>query len=317
MDINEKHIPSVSILMPVFKSGYLKNAIQSVLNQTIEDFELIIVNDKSPEDIDSIVEGFKDLRIRYYKNKENIGRGDPVRNWNHCLSYASGKYVCLLCDDDEYSPFFLEKMLELANKYPDVNVFRARAKVVNKKGDIVHYYNTISEHLDTEDAIHHFLSGCLETTISEWMLKRRRMENCGGYFNAPLAWYSDELSMFRFSLEGGICYCEDCLVSFRASENNISNNGYKYALRWLEATNVFEDEMNNIIEGFSAEWKGLLSSLLHTYISQQKLRNISFLSFTQFVNVLFHSKRFRLTRKDLAMAVYMFPRNYMLRLKRF
>ena len=307
----------VSVLMPAFKAGYLENAIQSVLNQTVRNFELIIVNDKSPEDIDSVVDSFNDARIRYYKNKENIGKDDPVKNWNHCLSYATGEYVCLLCDDDEYSPLFLEKMLGLAKKYPSANVFRARAKVVNNNGEIVHYYNTISEHLKTEDAIHHFLTGCLETTISEWMLKRSRMEECDGYFNAPLAWFSDELSMFRFSLKGGICYCDDCLVSFRASENNISNNGYRHAQRWLDATNVFEDEMNKIIGGFEVEWSNLLTGLLDSYISLQKQRYISFLSLTQFIKVVSHKRRYRLSRKDIAMAVYLFPRNYALRLKRF
>lgn len=113
MDINEISKPMVSVLMPAFKAGYLENAIQSVLNQTVRNFELMIVNDKSPEDIDSVVDSFNDARIRYYKNKENIGKDDFVKNWNHCLFYATGEYVCFLCDDDEYSPLFFERMLGL------------------------------------------------------------------------------------------------------------------------------------------------------------------------------------------------------------
>ena len=57
--------PLVSIAIPAYKKKFLADAIQSVLNQSIQDFELIIVNDKSPEDIDSVVEHFNDKRIRY------------------------------------------------------------------------------------------------------------------------------------------------------------------------------------------------------------------------------------------------------------
>lgn len=65
--------PLVSIAIPAYKKKFLADAIQSVLNQSIQDFELIIVNDKSPEDIDSVVEHFNDKRIRYFTNETNLG----------------------------------------------------------------------------------------------------------------------------------------------------------------------------------------------------------------------------------------------------
>ena len=57
-----------SIAIPAFKSAFLKECIDSVLNQTYKNFELIIVNDHSPEDIRGIIEQFADIRIRYYEN---------------------------------------------------------------------------------------------------------------------------------------------------------------------------------------------------------------------------------------------------------
>ena len=61
-----------SITIPAYKRSYLKEAIDSCLAQTYKDFELIIVNDASPEDLDSIVNSYSDNRIRYYKNETNI-----------------------------------------------------------------------------------------------------------------------------------------------------------------------------------------------------------------------------------------------------
>ena len=61
-----------TIAIPAYKSEFLKDCIQSILVQTFEDFELIIVNDASPENIDEVVHSFSDHRIRYYKNEENF-----------------------------------------------------------------------------------------------------------------------------------------------------------------------------------------------------------------------------------------------------
>ena len=119
--------PLVSIAIPAYKKRFLAEAIQSVLSQSIQDFELIIVNDQSPEDLDSIIASFKDPRIRYYVNEENLGGQNPALNWNKCLSYAQGEYFALLCDDDLYEKDFLAHMLQVAREYPEANVFRTRA----------------------------------------------------------------------------------------------------------------------------------------------------------------------------------------------
>jgi glycosyltransferase involved in cell wall biosynthesis len=69
-------------VLPVFKAKYLSESIDSILNQTMSDFELIIVNDQSPDDIDSIVFSFNDSRIQYDINEKNIGGTDLILNWN-------------------------------------------------------------------------------------------------------------------------------------------------------------------------------------------------------------------------------------------
>lgn len=61
-----------SILIPAFKQQYLQECIESILAQTYRDFEIVIVNDASPEDLDSIVNSFTDFRIRYYVNKKIV-----------------------------------------------------------------------------------------------------------------------------------------------------------------------------------------------------------------------------------------------------
>ena len=99
-----------SFVLPAYKILYFKEAIDSILAQTYTDFELIIVNDASPEDLEAIVKDYNDSRIRYYVNTQNLGGKDLVAQWNHCLEYAKSDYVILASDDDVYMPNYLEKM---------------------------------------------------------------------------------------------------------------------------------------------------------------------------------------------------------------
>ena len=85
--------PSFSIGVPAFKGAYLRECIDSILLQTVPDFELIVVNDASPDPVRDIVHSYADERIRYYENAENIGAENVVRNWNRCLDYARGRFV--------------------------------------------------------------------------------------------------------------------------------------------------------------------------------------------------------------------------------
>ena len=81
-----------SVTVPACKAQFLAECIDSILAQTYKNFELIIVNDASPQDLDSIVSKYDDPRIRYYKNKVGFGAEHVVGNWNKCLEYATGDY---------------------------------------------------------------------------------------------------------------------------------------------------------------------------------------------------------------------------------
>lgn len=93
-----EHQPLVSVCMPVFCGApHLAAAIDSVLEQTLTDFELIIVDDCSSDASPDIVSKYRDPRIRYLRNQINLGAQD---NWNRALSLARGKYFKLMPQDD-------------------------------------------------------------------------------------------------------------------------------------------------------------------------------------------------------------------------
>ena len=147
-----------SFVLPAYKAKYLAESIESILSQTYKEFELIIVNDASPEDLDSIVNSFQDTRISYYKNSENIGGKDLVKQWNHCLTYAKGEYVILASDDDLYMPDFLSTFIPLIEKYPQVNVFRARSLDIDGNGNICGTDDYYKEYISNKEFKHHYLT---------------------------------------------------------------------------------------------------------------------------------------------------------------
>ena len=89
----------ISVLMPVYNTNpiFLKESIDSILSQTYPNFELIIVNDGSCNDIDSSINNYNDPRILYYKNEQNMG---IAYTRNKLLKLATGKYIAYQDSDD-------------------------------------------------------------------------------------------------------------------------------------------------------------------------------------------------------------------------
>ena len=217
--------PVVSIGIPAYKSTYLREAILSALNQTFRDIEVIVVNDHSPYDLDTIIDEFKDDRLSYYVNEKNLGRDNIVKNWNRCLSLSKGEFFCLLCDDDVYAPEFIEEMLSLSEKYPNCNVFRSRVKMIDNEGRTTDYYPSSPEYETMVDYMFHKEKNLRQQTVSEFMLNRAYIIEHGGYIEMPVGWESDVASIYAFSKDNGIATSAKTLVSFRQSGINISTAG--------------------------------------------------------------------------------------------
>lgn len=147
--------PLISVCMAAYNaSEYIEKALLSILNQTYENIEVIIVNDKSTDETESIIKVFKkqDDRIKIFNNSENIGY---LRTFNLALSCSSGEYICFVDADDWIAPTKIQKQLEqfLLNPLLGIvgtSIYRTDkyTKVVGveryplSSTDIVNYLNT-------------------------------------------------------------------------------------------------------------------------------------------------------------------------------
>lgn len=260
--------PLVTVAIPAYKAKFLKEALLSVVGQTYRNLEIVVVNDKSPEDVKGIVDSIKDDRIRYYENKENVGGENPANNWNVCLSLAHGEFFALLCDDDIYDKTFVEKMLALADSYPDVNVFRTRANFIDGEGNVTDWYPCAPAFEDVDDYMWHVHRGLRKQTISEFLYRRDHIRRLGGFSLLPLAWYADYLSVFRFALQGGIATCPEMLMHFRLSGLNISSRDDQNIEEKLVAASEYIHGVEQLIDANPLEKSRKQRWLVHDYVEK-------------------------------------------------
>ena len=124
--------PKISVCIPTYNYGrFISASIESVLAQTFQDFELIIVDNCSTDDTEKIVSHYFSscLKIKYVCNTENIGM---TANWNRCLALSSGEYVKILCADDLLRPDCLQKSVEILDVNRNVELMATARLLVDE-----------------------------------------------------------------------------------------------------------------------------------------------------------------------------------------
>ena len=110
--------PLITVALPAYNSGrYIRETIDSILNQTEQDFELIVINDGSTDDTEEIVKSYSDGRIRYYTNGENLG---IAKTYNRIIEHAKGKYMAIAEADDISHPARFKIQATFLDSHPDI-----------------------------------------------------------------------------------------------------------------------------------------------------------------------------------------------------
>lgn len=238
-----------SIAIPAYKKRFLSSCISSILEQDYTDFELIIVNDNSPEDLEEIIKQFDDKRIKYFKNEKNCGAENVVDNWNICLSYASGHYFVLMGDDDEMAKDYLSTFSNLINKFPNHNVYHCRSFIINEESNIVRLTPSWPEWESVYENMWHRMMKLREQYISDFVYKREFLIKNKGFYKLPLAWASDDITSFQAALDKGIIHTQEPVFCYRESDITISNSDS--AELKLYAIAKEENWYNEFLENFN------------------------------------------------------------------
>lgn len=126
--------PHVSIILSVFNGeGFLADTIKSVLCQTYENFEFIIVNDGSTDNSDGIIRSFSDKRIRYFP-QSHIGFASAL---NFGLDKSTGRFIARIDADDCWVQDKLDIQIKYLEKHPEINFLASSKQIINLKGKVL------------------------------------------------------------------------------------------------------------------------------------------------------------------------------------
>ena len=121
----------VSVLMPVYNTAlYLREAMDSMLCQTFKDFELIVLDDCSPDNAEEILDAYDDSRIVRYKGEKNVGLSNVL---NVGIGMARGKYIARMDSDDISLPQRLQVQVDYLEKHPDVDLVSVGMRLFGAK----------------------------------------------------------------------------------------------------------------------------------------------------------------------------------------
>jgi glycosyltransferase involved in cell wall biosynthesis len=113
-----ENLPKVSVIVPLFnKRQFISEALDSVLNQTFSDFELIVVDDCSTDGSQDVVKAFKDPRIRFYQNEKNIGTAGIA---NKLIDLSRGEYIVRMDADDIAPEYRIQVQVDFMNNHPEI-----------------------------------------------------------------------------------------------------------------------------------------------------------------------------------------------------
>ena len=126
--------PLVSILMPVYNTApYLREAMDSMLSQTFTDFELIVLNDCSPDNAEEILDTYADPRIVRYRGEGNVGLGNVL---NVGISMARGKYIARMDSDDISLPNRLQVQVDYLETHPEIDLVSVGMQLFGAKEEV-------------------------------------------------------------------------------------------------------------------------------------------------------------------------------------
>jgi len=262
-----------SIIMPTYNRAHLiRDAVDSIVKQTVDDWELIIVDDASNDDTENIIKSYADSRIRYIRLDEHYGVA-YARNVGYKLS--QGEYIAIADSDDINHFERLEKMGVFLDENSNVDIAVSDIQIIdehNNRGAIIQYRK--SNH---ELRVWWLFQPKLPSFMmfrKERLLATNKLFHDESYLAAvDYQWYAN------LDLNFNIATVPEVLYYYRRHKNQISTDGYSVQQQYADL--IRYDMLSSIGINPTAEEK-----LLHSRISQENFENLNTVEFNKCVRWL-------------------------------
>lgn len=264
-------MPIVTVILTSYNHAtFINEAIDSVLNQTFKDFELIIWDDASTDGSWDIIQSYSDHRIKAYQNEKNKG---PIYGINKAISKISqGKYVALHHSDDVWELSKLEKQVDFIEANESVGAVFSRASIINQRGEFLaenaHVYCRIfnQPNRSRHEWLRYFFLNGNALCHPSVLIRKQCYLDCGLYLDT-LAQLPDFDMWVRLTSRYHIHVMPEPLIKFRLLDGELNTSGnrldsrirgtyesYKVLQRFR--TLLCSEEIFNVFPEFSAYKKG-------------------------------------------------------------
>lgn len=224
-------MPRVSVVIPAYNhEKYAGECIQSVLDQTYQDFEIIVTDDGSSDRTVNVIKDFDDPRIQLYTHAENKGACTAT---NNCIRKAVGEYIAVLNSDDAWKPTKLEKQVAYLDNHPEIGAVFTKVAFVDEASNLIgpsdykYYYNIFDQRNRSRYAwLNQFFSkeNCL--CHASVLIRRKCYEDIGLY-DERMANIPDQDMWTRLCFKYDIHILNEKLVRFRIMADKSSASADK------------------------------------------------------------------------------------------
>jgi len=239
---NSRESPGVSVVIPTYNIGpFIGAAIDSVLAQGFQDFELLVIDDGSSDDTPDIADGFDDPRVRVYRRAH---RG-PTYAMNEAIERAQGRWIAFLDGDDLWMPEKLERHIEVMTARPDLDLTFCLSRMIDECGRDLHITSPRwSGPLTYRD----LLISNPAANGSSIVVNREALVRAGGFDTAFAAVYDQELWL-RLALlrRDNIACIPEVLTLYRRRVGQITADASVMERGWRQMMNKHRQLQPDIV----------------------------------------------------------------------
>jgi len=235
-------MPTVSVIVPNYNyKNYLPLRMESIFNQTFQDFEVIILDDNSRDNSKSVIENFRNHSKVSHIVYNNVNSGSPFIQWDKGILLAKGEWIWIAEADDLADKYLLEKLVANTFKSDSVVISYCQSYRMDAEGNLIGNWKDWTSVFETDIFEADFLMKGYEY-IDSYLYKRNTIPNASavifnksvylkiGKVDTDLRFCSDWLTWLKMLMVGDIAYCSNLLNYFRQHNESViaSANKDKY-----------------------------------------------------------------------------------------
>ncbi|MHC1682480.1 MAG: glycosyltransferase [Clostridiaceae bacterium] len=234
LDLHINELPLVSVLIPTYnQTKYLEFAIESVLNQTYKNLEVIICDDSTNSEVADFIKPYleKYKFVKYYNNGGPLGL-KGLNNVQKCYKLAKGEYISFLLHDDVYDKNKISYMLEYLMNDNEVNLVTSYYEFIDSENKVIRnfkYYEKISEKNFVIDGLKFGKAVIKDSTnyvgsLSSAIFRKSSLENVAFFLDNMYTSLGDTATWLEILRKGKIAYISKPLSFFRLHDNQNTND---------------------------------------------------------------------------------------------